>query len=278
MTGNNPETLQDYMFPRTGRLDKDGREERLALPTYMKDLAADAKALQTSATERSLAPIGGQFAHRLNPYVAAVGDMLNNKDYYGVEIRHPDDPLSKQMAELSQFAAKQFTPFSVSGTMKLAEDQAPIAQLVLPFIGVVPAKKALLMSPAETLAADITRDSMDVGGRTREQFNHSQVLKSIVQDIRRNGEQGLVLPKSVAAGQVRPDDVTTITSMLNTTPLQYQVGRMSPENAMRVWRLANAAERQQLGDRVAAKVANSKVLDPAKQSAYLQELVKDSGH
>ena len=43
-------------------------------------------------------------------------------------------------------------------------------------------------------------------------------------------------------------DEQALTSMLNTTPLQYQVGKMEPQNAMRVWRLATAAERQQLGD------------------------------
>jgi hypothetical protein len=273
-TGSNPQTLQDYFFPRTGQTDKDGRDVRLALPTYLKDVVGEARAVRTSVLERSPEPIATELSHKLNPYAAIVGDMWNNKDYYGVEIRHPDDPIGKQLAELSQFALKQFTPFSVSGTLKLAEDQAPLAQLVLPFIGVVPAKKALLMSPAETLAADITRNSTAIGGRTRAQFDHSQMLKTIVQDIRRNGTGSAALSQAVSAGQLRSTDAQNLASMLNTTPLEYQVGKMSPEDAMRVWRLASDAERQVLQSRIAQRLANSKVIEEEKRSAYLQELFK----
>jgi hypothetical protein len=271
-TGSNPQTLQDYFFPRTGQTDKDGRDVRLALPTYLKDVVGEAHAVRTSVLERSPEPIATDLSHKLNPYAAIVGDMWNNKDYYGVEIRHPDDPIGKQLAELSQFALKQFTPFSVSGTLKLAEDQAPLAQLVLPFIGVVPAKKALLMSPAETLAADITRNSTAIGGRTRAQFDHSQMLKTIVQDIRRNGMGSAALSQAVSAGKLRSTDAQNLASMLNTTPLEYQVGKMSPEDAMRVWRLASDAERQVLQSRIAQRLANSKVIEEEKRSAYLQEL------
>jgi hypothetical protein len=268
LTGKNPQSTLDYLFPQNGQVDKDGRPQRLALPTYLKDLVSDWKDFP------DYQKMGASFYHKLNPYIAATVDMWRNQDYYGVEIRHPDDPLSKQMADLSAFVLKQFTPFSVSGTMKLAEDQAPIAQFVLPFMGVVPAKKALLMSPAETLSADITRASMAGGGRTREQFDHSQALKTIVQDIRKNGTGGAKLTEALAAGQLRAGDEKALTSMLNTTPLQYQVGRMAPGDAMRVWRLAAPAEREQLKALLGRKLANTKVLDPAKRTAYLQELLR----
>lgn len=98
MSGTNPQTLQDYFFPRTGQTDKDGRDVRLALPTYLKDVVGEAHALRTSVMERSPEPIATDFSHKLNPYVAITGDMWNNKDYYGVEIRHPDDPIGKQPA------------------------------------------------------------------------------------------------------------------------------------------------------------------------------------
>lgn len=275
-TGTNPQTLQDYFFPRTGEQDKDGRDGRLALPTYLKDVVGEAHALRTSVMERSPEPIASELSHKLNPWLGVTGDMWNNKDYYGVEIRHPDDPISKQMAELSQFALKQFTPFSVSGTLKLADDQAPVSQLVLPFVGIVPAKKALLMTPAETLAADITRNSTELGGRTRAQFDHARVLKTIAQDVRRNGTRSQVLDQAVAAGQLRPGDERALVSMLNTTPLEYQVGKMSPDDAMRVWRLGNAQERAQLQPQVARRVANSKVIADERRTAFLEELFGQS--
>jgi hypothetical protein len=269
LTGRNPETLLDYLFPQNGQLEKDGKPQRLALPTYVKDLVSDWKDFP------DYQKMGLSFYHKLNPYIAAAVDMWNNKDYYGVEIRHPDDPAVKQAADLGKFALKQFTPFSISGTMKLAEDQSPIAQLVFPFVGVVPAKKALTMTPAETLAADITRASLPVGARTREAFDHSQVLKSIVQDLRKNGDQGAQLANALAAGQLRPGDAKTVVSMLTTTPLQYQVGKMSPQDGMRVWRLASQQEREQISLKLLHHVTTSKVLDAETRSAYLQELVRD---
>jgi hypothetical protein len=60
--------------------------------------------------------------------------------------------------------------------------------------------------------------------------------------------------------------------MLTLTPLQYQISRMRPEEAMRVWRLANEKERESLQQQIALKVARSNVVAPDKKSAYLREL------
>ncbi|HYG34296.1 MAG TPA: hypothetical protein VEC99_05905, partial [Clostridia bacterium] len=238
-------------------------------PTYLKDLVSDWHDVP------DLKKMGASFYHKLNPWVAVTVDMLHNQDYYGVEIRHPDDPIATQIKDLTLFAGKQFTPFSITGTMKLAEEQAPTAQLVLPFFGVVPAKKALTMTPAETVAADIIKASLPVGARTKEQWDHSLLLKTIVQDIKKNPPLGVKLDEAIKAGQLRPGDEQRIVSMLTLKPLQYQVQKMSPEDAMRVWRLANPAERQLLQQQIMSKVANSKKLDPTMMKAYLEELVRE---
>jgi uncharacterized membrane protein len=265
LTGNNPQTLQDYLLPQNGQVGQDGRPQRLMMPTYLKDLQSDWHDFP------DYRKMGASFYHKLNPWIAATVDMWRNQDYYGVEIRHPDDPVVKQMGELGAFAAKQFTPFSVSGTMKLAEEKSPVAQLVLPFFGIVPAKKALTMTPAETLAADIISSQMEIGGRTREAFDHSQALKSIIRDMR-NAPGAKMDPE--AAAQLRPGDERTLMSMFTLSPLQYQVSRMEhPEDALRVWRLANDQERELLRHQVALKIVNSKTLDPAKKSAFLREML-----
>lgn len=263
LSGKNPQSLQDYMFPQSGQMGNDGRPQRLMLPTYLKDLVSDWKDFPSFYPK-----MAASFYHKLNPGIAAVVDMVRNQDYYGVEIWHPDDPLAKQLKDLSLFALKQFEPFSISRTMKLAEAKSPTAQLVLPFFGIVPAKRALTMTPAETLAGEIIRSSLPVGARTQEQADHSQMLKKIVQDMRN------VPGAKVDTSQLRTGDEKTLVSMLTLKPLQYQVHKMSPEDAMRVWRLANAEERGLLQQQVALKLANSKTLDPVKRTAMLNELVK----
>lgn len=261
LTGNNPQTLQDYLLPQNGQVGQDGRPQRLMMPTYLKDLQSDWRDFP------NYQKMGASFYHKLNPWVAETVDMWRNQDYYGVEIRHPDDPWAKQMGELAAYAGKQFVPFSIAGTMKLAEARSPTAQLVLPFFGIVPAKKALTMTPAETLASDIVRASLPVGARTQEQADHSEMLRTIVRDMKSG------IPGAVDASKLRPGDEQTIIGRLQYSPLQYQVHKMPPADAMRVWRLANAQERQMLQQQIALKLAQSKTLEPELRAAMLRELL-----
>jgi len=39
-TGKGPETLEDYYHPKTGRQNDNGDDERVNLPSYMKDVFA----------------------------------------------------------------------------------------------------------------------------------------------------------------------------------------------------------------------------------------------
>ena len=267
LAGKRPETLQDYMFPQNGQTDADGRPQRLMLPTYMKDLASDWKDFP------DLQKMGASFYHKLNPGIAAAVDMYRNQDYYGVNIRNPDDPATKQAGELAAFVAKQFVPFSISGTARLADEKSPVAQLVLPFFGIVPAKKALTMTPAENLAAEIARAGMPIGGRTTEAFEHGRLVRQLAQDMRRDPAAG-AQAFTANIGKLRPGDEKTVQSMLTMTPLQYQVHKMPASDAMRVWRVANPQEKALLGEQLQMKVANARSLDPERQSAYMLELAK----
>ena len=38
LTGEQPQEVDDYFFPRTGELDDNGKPRRVTLPTYMKDV------------------------------------------------------------------------------------------------------------------------------------------------------------------------------------------------------------------------------------------------
>jgi hypothetical protein len=63
-----------------------------------------------------------------------------------------------------------------------------------------------------------------------------------------------------------------LVSMLTLKPLQYQVGKMTADDAMRVWRVASPTEQDMLQEQLLMKLANSKTLAPELVAKYLQQV------
>jgi hypothetical protein len=110
MTGEPPQELTDYYFPRTGQLDEYGHPQRISLPSYMKDIA--------HVAYRSGEGVGGYFTKvrkmaesKANPAITLIADMLENSDWRYGEIRNSDDPWMKQIIDTAEFGAKQTIPF-----------------------------------------------------------------------------------------------------------------------------------------------------------------------
>jgi hypothetical protein len=268
-TGKRPEDATDYFFPQNGQVDEHGRPQRLALPTYLKDLASDWHDFP------DVSKMGASFYHKLNPIYAVGVDMLRNRDFYDTEIRHEDDPVWSQARDLLGYAVKSATPFSITGYQKMAEADSPELQRLLPFVGVVPAKRAVVMTPAEARAADIMQGMMPAGTRTKEEFERSKFKGELVRDLKLNPMKGKEeLVKGVNAGKLSVDDVTQLINRTQLSPLQYQVHKMPAEQAMKVWDLANDKERGELRAILAMKLADAKNLDPEALKRYLQQVLK----
>ena len=103
--------LLDLYFPRTGGTTRDGRPERASLPSYMKDLYAASKHPITTAQ------------HKLHPLLAMIADILRNEDYYGTEIRNPDDPFLTKLADIFTFAKDAYKPISLKNYYQRLESQ-----------------------------------------------------------------------------------------------------------------------------------------------------------
>jgi len=260
-TGQRPHG-KDYFMPRIGGADQNGNPLRVNFPSYVKDAMAYGKHPVTS------------LGHSLNPMIGSVMDLLQNRDFYDVRIHNPDDPIWKQGTEVAEWAGREMIPFSVSGAMKLREDSTPAWKQVAPFFGVTPVPSRMTMTPAQEMAAEITAAAMPSEPRTQASYDRSQLLKQVVRDIKA-GQQ----PKAIAElrggldkGILNEAAAQTLVERLQYTPLQFQVHNMTPEAAMRVWRVANADEQMQLLPIVQSKVENSKALTIPEKVAYLREL------
>jgi hypothetical protein len=154
-TGKGPDDLKDYFAPRTGRTGDDGTEERINLPTYMKDMRSyGTHPFQT-------------IANKIHPLFAAIAQMIGNRDYYGTQIINPGDSIVQKSASELKFAASQFVPFSIAGGQQ-RQGQTLKAKAET-FMGITPAPAETVRSKAMQILHDYhqmqapnTRTSADV--------------------------------------------------------------------------------------------------------------------
>ena len=68
-------------------------------------------------------PISDDYQQAEPTLFELTAEAIQNRDFYGTEIRHADDPLMKQFIQVAKWFANQAQPFSVSGTKKLLEKE-----------------------------------------------------------------------------------------------------------------------------------------------------------
>ena len=268
LSGKDPESVKDLFLPRSGKIDGQGHEQRLALPTYLKDLISDWH------DAPDLKKMGVSFWHKLNPALSIACDAFNNKDFYGTEIRHDDDPAWKQTLQLSQFLAKSFIPFSVTGTMKLQESGAGPGEMALPFIGIVPAKKVLTETPAEARAEELYAGTLPQGSRTQDQTDHAHLLNQIKSQMRMDPAKGTQL-LAQNAGQLHTLDFNSIFKDNGVPQIILHTKQLTIDQGMSVFDMATDLERQQLAPVLLQKLGNAvnnRSIDPMVASRYAKVL------
>jgi hypothetical protein len=100
MCGEPPRDLKDLMFPRTGRKHQDGSEERLSLPSYVKDIYEYAHHPLTT------------IANKANPWISVTSQMLTNTDYFGDPITNPHNTSAlEDWRDRALYVGKEMVPF-----------------------------------------------------------------------------------------------------------------------------------------------------------------------
>ena len=110
-TGQGPQDLKDCLFPRTGKLRPDGSEDRVSLPSYMKDIGEYAHDIH-GAVAYGDNPFH-TVTNKLHPLLATIAELVTNKDFFDGAIRSPGDSAFQQAKDVGGFLAGQFAPFSI---------------------------------------------------------------------------------------------------------------------------------------------------------------------
>lgn len=134
-TGKGPSSPIDYFYPKTGKVDKNGNNERVSLPTYAKDIFAFAHdPVQTAA-------------NKANPLISEGMQVASNKDYYGNQVRNPNDSLATQAKQAGKYLVKSNLPFSISSSSQRVDKG--LSTKVQSFFGLNPAPGYVTKSPFE---------------------------------------------------------------------------------------------------------------------------------
>jgi hypothetical protein len=232
--GKAPDKLADlYQIP-TGKTDTTGRQERINLPSYMKDVFSfKHDPVQT-------------VKNKLAPDLQLAGEMLSNRDYYGTEIRHPGDPLMGQVQDLAEHVAKAFLPFAVRNAERRAEAGGSLAQRVQSFAGITPAPKYATQSPAEREADEYAERTRPTGPRTKQEFEEEQFRGGLRRDLRQGTATRATLAEQVEAGRLTRQQAKNLLVESGESPLEREFHSMPLEEKLRVWELADEKERDDL--------------------------------
>jgi hypothetical protein len=152
-TGQGPDHWRDAFFPRTGRKRPDGSDDRVSLPSYIRDLAA----LSNRAGEgpvRLVSNVWTMAKHKLNPGVSTVAEMLNNEDYYGKALYLPEDSSARKSWELAKHLISAFEPLAVRSLRQQNQQNAPASQGAQGFVGVTPAPAYVTRSDEQQRAIE----------------------------------------------------------------------------------------------------------------------------
>ena len=244
-TGTAPEEPKDYLFPKDGGIDKNGDDTRVSMPSYMKDLYHYGNDFPSGALTT--------LKNKLSPVNGIVVQMFSNKDYYGTKVYNEDDSTIDKTKDIFSYLGQQLVPFGIRNAKNNNSDQ--MADKVLPFIGIVPAPYDLNMTEAEKKIADIIRDKMPVGGRTKEQSEHSKVKSELRNEYLKTKDKSL-LRAAFDRKEINVDEYHSIIMDSKSTPIQRNAKRLNVTELFEIYKIASPEEQKMIKPILKKKMIN----------------------
>jgi len=241
LTGKIPSRMRDYYVPLTGRKNADGTEERLSLPSYMKDFWGYTQ--DTAGTLKS----------KMSPLLSELLNVATNSDYFGNKIRAEDDPWYKQGLSLLKHVGGSVEPFTLSQVAQQVRDTGKFN--VLSFAGFNKASAALSKTKAIEMAQHYAYEQVPKGKRTTEQAFRQQQLSQVV-GMFRNGEKSDAQSK-MRDLKVTPTEAKYIYSHAQGELLPKLIKSLSIDQALRVYEAGTVQEKKSIVRDVEKKLFNA---------------------
>ncbi len=251
-SGDWPDEWRDYWFPKTGRTLPNGDDERVAMPSYMKDIYAYGKGFGTSL-QAGVKQAGTTLSHKLHPLLNSVADLIKNEDYYGNVIVEDWTNPGSVVKDLTTFIGKQFLPFSLRNLEQRRQGIEPPGGKGLPqplqdvesFFGVVPAPASVRKTAAEQKLDEFISKRMPKGAKSKIEQERQEAIRDMFKIYREGGEE--------AAKQfqkqnpvLRQKDIANIRKKAGLSHLAYGAKRLTMLEALEVYEEADDNEREEL--------------------------------
>ena len=256
-TGEAPKSAQDYFFPRVGRKDEFGREERLSIPSYMKDVWHMAEGVQDVASGMGAGKLGSIVGGKIHPGISAIIDLMRNRDFFNTEIASPDDPIMKRAWDYAKFIGKEYTPLAAGNITREIKEKMPAAEIIGTEFGLTPAPADLKKTAAERLATELQGQRLPQAASTRAQ-RERQVLRRELEKKMRSGDPWQPFAQQgIDDGTLTEADLVYSANRVLGLPLDRTFRRMQLTDAVKVYNVGNAEEKARLWPILKDRVDNN---------------------
>jgi hypothetical protein len=243
LTGKGPDDDRDYFFPKTGRKNPDGSDERLSLPTYAKDWYGF-----------GLQPIQ-QTRNKAHPFWSVLNDLVQNKDFFNVQIRDPKDPLSKQILAVAKHLGAEFLPLSAKNYQKMqkAEPGQQGKNLWVSLTGITSAPSYITRSPAQKLMYRYIVEKIPDKTVSTEQYE----LRMYRNNLKTLLRKGAPVDPIEAKKRLGLTEWNRLKTEAKKDPFAESFSRLGLEEALNVYAIASPEEKVKVSTVLRTKYNNA---------------------
>lgn len=241
LTGKGPRELKDYFFPRTGRKDSEGNDERVQLPSYMRDVVGWWRHGPQTAK------------NKLAPTLSAIAEMLSNENFYGDQIRNKDDGLVQQLDQERKYLVNLVTPLAVRNLQESGKRSTDTRTKVSGFFGVTVAPRDIVRSPAQDRIMEYAAGSAQRGA-TPEEAEARAGKSQLGRDVAMGKVTTDSLDKLESAGTITTRQRATLERGMEQDLWLKRFTGLSVDRALVVYKLGTPAEQENWYDALDRKL------------------------
>jgi hypothetical protein len=207
LTGQWPSQPIDFMFPKDGSKDKNGNDNRVSLPTYLRDAFSFKKSPVTYAL------------HSMSGTASKLFDVLQNRDFYGDFVFDPEGPMLEKAMDIAKYMVPK--PFSATQFSNVLEGQSTVPQKALSLLGVNKAPKEYIQTKFQEELARAFERQVGLKPKTPEQKELKQEKKAFLKDLASGKASGSEIMGAMESGMVKGKSLKRDFKMSGLSPMQY---------------------------------------------------------